>query len=178
MIPELKVFLIAMSPFFELRGSIPVALTIYHMGVVESFIISFLGNLIPAFFLVSFLGPISRWLSKNFAIFERFFSWFFKRTERNNNFLVKKYGSIALALFVAIPLPVTGAWTGSVVAFLFNIPFKKAFPSIALGIFLAGVIVTFATKGGIVIESYFGWPALLGALLLIGLLIKVKKNKL
>ncbi len=180
MIPELKVFLIAMSPFLELRGSIPVALTVYHLGIIESFIISFFGNLIPAFLLISFLGPISRWLSRNFAIFEKFFSWFFKKTERNHNLLVKKYGSIALALFVAIPLPITGAWTGSAIAFLFNIPFKKAFPSIALGIFIAGIIVTFATKGGIAIENYFGWPALLGTLLLIGfiLLIKVKKNKL
>ncbi len=178
MIPELKIFLIAMSPFFELRGSIPVALTIYHLGVVESFVISFFGNLVPALFLISFLGPISRWLSRNFVIFERFFSWFFRRTERNHNSLIKKYGSVALVLFVAVPLPVTGAWTGSVISFLFNIPFKKAFPSIALGVFIAGTIVTFATRGGIAIESYFGWPALLGALFLIGLLIKVKKKKL
>ena len=180
MIPELKVFLIAMSPFFELRGSIPVALTIYHMGVVESFVISFFGNLVPAFLLLSFLGPVSKWLSRNFTIFEKFFSWFFTKTERNHNSLIKKYGSIALALFVAVPFPITGAWTGSALAFLFNIPFKKAFPLVALGIFIAGIIVTFATRGGIIIESYFGWPMFLGILFLIGfiLLIKAKKKKL
>ena len=180
MIPELKVFLIAMSPFFELRGSIPAALTIYHIGIVESFIISFFGNLVPAFFLLSFLGPVSRWLSRNFTVFKKFFSWFFRKTEKRHNSLIKKYGSIALVLFVAVPLPITGAWTGSVIAFLFNIPFKKAFPSIALGVFIAGMIVTFTTMGSMAIESYFGWPALLGILLLMGivLLIKAKKKKL
>jgi hypothetical protein len=82
---------------------------------------------------------------------------------------MKKYGYLALIPFVAIPLPLTGGWTGSIIAFLYQVPFKIAFPLIALGVMVAGIIVLFATKTGITMEEYFGWPALLGVLLVLGL---------
>ncbi len=78
---------------------------------------------------------------------------------------MKKYGQLALVAFVAVPLPLTGAWTASLVAFLFGIPFKKSFASISLGVITAGLIVTFITKTGIAIEKYYGWQVFVGFLL-------------
>jgi uncharacterized membrane protein len=66
------------------------------------------------------------------------------RISRRRGKIVEKYGPVGLALFVAIPLPITGAWTGSIVAFLLGMSFKRAFPAIVVGVFIAGVIVTSA----------------------------------
>jgi len=169
-IPELQTFLLAMTPLGELRLSLPLALTLYRLDLVTAFLISVIGNLVPVILILLFLGPVSKILAANSKLFERFFSWLFKRTREKHDFRIKKYGYPALALFVAIPLPVTGAWTGSLIAFLFDIPFKKAFPLIALGVIIAGGIVTFLTKTGIAVEKYFGWQVLIGCLITIGFL--------
>ena len=176
----IETFFLAMTPIGELRASIPIGLVVYHLPWYLVFFVSVIGNLIPVVLLLLFLEPLSKRLSSECVFFEKFFNWLFKRTRKNTEKKMSKYGYLSLVLFVAIPLPITGAWTGSVMAFLFKIPFKKAFPLIALGIFIAGIIVTFATRGGIIIESYFGWPVFLGILFLIGfiLLIKAKKKKL
>jgi len=87
-----------------------------------------------------------------------------------------KYGYPALVLFVAIPLPLTGAWTGSLIAFLFKIPFKIAFPLISLGVIIAGVIVLALSLAGIAIEKYFGWQILVGILLIIGFIWLILKR--
>lgn len=78
---------------------------------------------------------------------------------------MQKYGYPALIIFVAIPLPLTGAWTASLIAFLFGIPFKKSFASISSGVIIAGLIVTFITKTGIAIGKYYGWQIFIGFLL-------------
>jgi uncharacterized membrane protein len=77
----------------------------------------------------------------------RFFTWLFERTRSKTIDKYIKYGYWALILFVAIPLPITGAWTGSVAAYIFNIPFKKSWWLILLGIIIAGLIMTFGTLG-------------------------------
>lgn len=138
-----------MTPIGELRVALPIALTLYNMDWVWAFFISVLGNLVPIVFLLLFLDPVSQWLSDNSKFFQRFFNWLFERTRRKSNSRIEKYGEIALISFVAIPLPLTGAWTGAVVAFLFGIPFKKSFPLISLGVIIAGVIMLIATKLGI-----------------------------
>jgi len=143
---EIATFLLAMTPLGELRLSIPIALTVYHLNPVSAYLISVLGNIISVFLVLLFLEPVSNWLSRNFAIFEKFFSWLFKRTRDKYKGKMKKYGLPVLAVFVALPLPVTGGWTGAVIAFLFGIPLKKALPLIALGIMTAGLIVLAATR--------------------------------
>lgn len=167
---EIKIFLLAMTPLGELRISLPVALTIYRLDWFSAYLISVIGNLVPIILLLLFLEPVSRWLSKNFQIFQKFFSWIFARTRKKYNAKIEKYGKVALLLFVALPLPLTGGWSGSLVAFLYGIPFKTAFPLITLGIMIAGVIVLLATLAGITIEKYFGWKVLAGLLLVIGLI--------
>jgi len=145
--PELNVFLMAMSPLAELRGAIPLALGVYHLPIVSAFLISVIGNIFPIIFILLFLEPISKFLSSRFSFFNKFFNWLFERTRRRNSAFFAKWQNWALMFFVAIPLPFTGAWTGALCAFVFGIPFKKALPIIFLGIIVAGVLVSLATLG-------------------------------
>ena len=97
-------------------------------------------HLLPVPFILLFLEAATRLLSR-VAIFERLLSWLFERTRRRGK-IIQKYKHIGLILFVAIPLPVTGAWTGSLAAVLFGIKFRHAFLSIFIGVVIAGIIVT------------------------------------
>ncbi len=139
--------LIAMLPIAELRLALPIALKIYHMSIWQAYIWSVLGNMIPLIFIVFLLEKVSRWLSDRFNIFKNFFRWLFERTHRKNSKKFEMFKEFALVIFVAIPLPITGGWTGAVAAFVFGIPPKKSLPLIFLGVLIAGVIVTLATLG-------------------------------
>ena len=143
----LAVLLIGAIPVSELRGAIPVAMGIYHMEPLEAYFLSVLGNLLPVIPLLLFLEPVSNYL-RRYRIFDIFFTWLFSRTRRNHTENFEKYGLLALTLFVAIPLPVTGAWTGCAAAFVFGIKFRNSFPAIAAGILIAGIIVTAVTMTG------------------------------
>jgi uncharacterized membrane protein len=105
-----------------------------------AFFLAVIGNMLPVPFILLFLEAITRLLSR-VAVFKRFFNWLFERTMRRGK-IVQKYKRIGLILFVAIPLPITGAWTGSLAAVLFGIKFKQAFISILIGVLIAGIIVT------------------------------------
>ena len=144
--PELVTVLVAAMPVSELRGSIPLALGVFHFPVEKAFFLSIIGNLIPIIPLLIFLESVSKWLSMRFNWAEKFFSWLFVRTKRRSK-LVEKYGAVGLIFFVAIPLPVTGAWTGCVAAFLFGIRRRWAAFSKANGVLIAGVIVTLVSLG-------------------------------
>jgi len=143
----LEVLAFAASPISELRGAIPWAILKHQFPWYYAFSLSVIGNLLPVPFILLFLNTFSRLLSK-IDIFEKMLQWLFERTRRRGK-IIDRYERIGLALFVAIPLPVTGAWTGSLAAVLFGLKFKHAFLSIFIGILIAGVIVTCATL--------FGW---------------------
>ncbi|MFH1820466.1 MAG: small multi-drug export protein [Candidatus Nealsonbacteria bacterium] len=147
MIAELKVFLVAMSPIIELRGSLPLALGVYHLPAWSAYFISVLGNLVPVVFILLLLERVSSFLSKHSYHFNRFFAWLFERTRKKHTAKFERWRNMALIVLVAIPLPFTGAWTGSLCAFLFGIPFKKAFPLIVLGVLVAGAIVSLISLG-------------------------------
>jgi uncharacterized membrane protein len=104
-----------------------------------------LGNLVPVVPLLLLLGPVSQRLSR-YPLGARFFNWLFARTRRRGR-TVEKYETLGLMLFVAIPLPVTGAWTGTAAAFIFGIRFRWALPAIVAGVCVAGVVVTLVTQG-------------------------------
>jgi uncharacterized membrane protein len=152
---ELITVLIAMLPISELRGAIPWALAQPPLGGgltwYQAYLYAVLGNAIPVVPLLLFLGPASNSLQR-YPIFERFFSWLFARTRRKGK-VVERYQALGLMLFVAIPLPITGAWTGTVAAFIFGIRFRYALPAVIGGILIAGVVVTLASLGVI---SIFG----------------------
>ena len=142
----LEVLAFAASPISELRGAIPWAILKHHFPWYYAFLLAVIGNLLPVPFILLFLNTFSRLLSK-IGIFEKMLHWLFERTRQRGK-IVERYGWIGLALFVAIPLPITGAWTGSLIAVLFGLKFKHAFLSIFIGILIAGVIVTCATLLG------------------------------
>jgi uncharacterized membrane protein len=124
--PEWVVFLMAMLPIVELRGAIPWAL---HpsggaMGWKEAYLLAVAGNMVPVVPLLALLGPISDFLSR-YRYTRWFFEWLFARTRRRGK-VVEKYRALGLCLFVAIPLPVTGAWTGTAAALVFGVPFRYA----------------------------------------------------
>jgi uncharacterized membrane protein len=145
---EVIIFLFAMTPIFELRGAIPLAaLFSVNIAIWKVFLIAVIGNMIPVLPILLLLEPMSNFLSKHSKIFNRFFEWLFTRTKRKIESNIEKYGALGLMVFVAIPLPATGAWTGCIAAFLFGIRLRYAFPAILAGVMIAGIVVSIATYG-------------------------------
>ncbi|MDD5551613.1 MAG: small multi-drug export protein [Candidatus Pacebacteria bacterium] len=165
--PEFLVFLLAMAPISELRGAIPTGVAIFGLSFWKVFCIAFFGNLIPVALILLFLEPVSKFLRKNSKFFDRFFNWLFEKTRKKVSPKIKNYEKLGLTLFVAIPLPITGGWTGAVAAFLLGLPFKVAFPLITIGVFIAGVIVSILTLSGVAIGEVFGWVTFVLAILVI-----------
>lgn len=141
----LYVFGLAMVPVFELRGAIPVGVAA-GLPFWIVFITAILGNLLPVPFLILFTRRVFEWLRKKSAFLERLVSRLEMKAAAKED-LLKKYELLGLCILVAIPLPGTGAWTGSLVAAVFDIRLKHAFPAIALGVLIAAVIVSVVTYG-------------------------------
>jgi uncharacterized membrane protein len=127
-----------MLPIAELRGSIPAALAM-GLSPLKSFILSVAGNSIIIAPVLVLLEPVSNRL-RHFRLWRNFFDWLFEQTRAKAD-LIQRYEALGLMLFVAVPLPMTGAWSGCVAASLFRIRFRYAFPAIFLGVAAAGVIV-------------------------------------
>ena len=142
----LSVIGIAASPIVELRLAIPIAITTMHLEWYQALPLAILGNLLPVPFILLFIDWITRQLSR-IAFLERIISWVFALTRRRGR-MIQRYERIGLILFVAIPLPVTGAWTGSLAAVLFGLKFRHSLISIILGVIIAGCVVTAATMLG------------------------------
>jgi uncharacterized membrane protein len=138
--PELIVVAIAALPVVELRGAIPVALNIFHFPWQYALVLAILGNLLPAPVLLFCFGAICRRLSR-VAIFKRWLDRLEDLARRRGEKLEKRKW-VGLMTFVAVPLPATGAWTGSIVASVLNMRLKTAFLSVLAGLVIAGGIVT------------------------------------
>ena len=137
---ELATIFLSMIPVAELRFAIPWAILSYEMTPLSAFFYSVIGNLLPVPFIVLFIRKIFNWMKK-FRIFRRLVE---KLEERGTSKIasVEKYKFWGLFMFVAIPLPGTGAWTGALIAGLMDMRLKKALPSITLGVVTAGIVVT------------------------------------
>jgi len=144
----LATVMVSALPFSELRGAIPIAIGVYGMDPAAAYCLAVIGNMIPVIPLLLFLDPVSTYL-RRFRVWDAFFTWLFTRTHHKHSERFEKYGTLALTIFVAIPLPVTGAWTGCAAAFVFGIKFKHALLAISAGVLIAGVIVTLVTLAGI-----------------------------
>lgn len=148
MSPELVVFLTSMIPIAELRLAIPLGIGFYNLSVWSVFLWAFIGNIIPIILIIWGLDLLINKLAVHrIYILNRFFAWLFERTRQKHSKKIELWRDLALMIFVAIPLPGTGAWTGALIAFVFGIPIKRAFPLISLGVLIAGVIVTLITLG-------------------------------
>lgn len=142
----LTVLFTAMLPYLELRGAIPLAIA---MGAPpwEAFFIAMIGNMLPVVPLMFIMPMIAKWADRVVWI-DRFFRWLIAKVGRKKH-SINRYGPIGLALFVAIPLPMTGAWSGVILAFLLGIRKRYALPAIALGVLGAALIVTLISTGAI-----------------------------
>ncbi len=140
----LLTFLMSMAPVVELRGGIPFG-TALGLDPVSTAVAAILGNLLPVPFIILFIRHIFDWLRKYDrlrALVEKFEK---KAHLKSKN--VIKYQTFGLCLFVALPLPGTGAWTGALIAAILDMRLKRAMPSITLGVLIAATIVTCLTRG-------------------------------
>jgi uncharacterized membrane protein len=148
-----------MVPIFELRGAIPVGAALFKLDIFAVFGVAVLFNIIPVLPILLFLNPIRRYLLRK-GFLRGFFGFIERRAEKNRS-LIERYEELGLALFVAVPLPATGAWTGALIAAILGLKTLKSFLFVSLGVLGAGVIVTLFTVLGL-----FGMVA--ATMLLIG----------
>lgn len=144
----LIVFLISMVPLIELRGAIPYAVG-FKLPLLPSYIIAILGNMLPVPFIFFFARKILEW-GKDKKLTKKFFTFCLEKGNKGGKKLQEKAGRnvyLALFLFVGIPLPGTGAWTGTLAASLLNLDFKKSVLAIMGGVVLAGIIMGLVSLG-------------------------------
>lgn len=150
---ELCVFFCSMIPIIELRGAIPMGAAL-GMPLWQTYLLSVLGNMVPVPFILLFIKKVIGWMTNSkVKFFNKFAGWLNRKVEKNRE-KIAKYSFWGVCLFVAVPLPVTGAWTGSLVASMIDMKFWKAFLSCLFGVMIAGVIVTAIVWGGIEILSF------------------------
>jgi len=142
------VILLAMMPIAELRGAILLALGRYDLDPLLVIPLIIAANFLPVPFILLFLQPVENFL-RQWPFWDRLMTRVFEHTRNKTQKRIERWESLALILFVAIPLPVTGAWTGSLAAYLFGLDFKKSLLFIFLGICIAGAIMTTAVMVGI-----------------------------
>ena len=147
----LYVFLCSMLPIVELRGAIPIA-TALNMPWWAAFSVSVIGNMLPIPFIMLFIRRILKWMKK-IKYLDKMAVRLEEKAKKNTN-KIMKYESIGLCIFVAIPLPGTGGWTGALVAAMLNMRLKYALPSIFAGIIIAGFIVTGVSYGFLHLLSF------------------------
>ena len=142
------VFLISMVPLIELRGAIPYAVG-FGLPLVPSLIVALVGNMVPVPFIFLFARKILEW-GKDKKYIGGFFTWCLEKGEKGGCKLEAKAGKglyLALLLFVGIPIPGTGAWTGTLAASILNMDFKKSMLFVFLGLLLAAAIMLLASLG-------------------------------
>lgn len=177
----LIVFFVSMVPIVELRGAIPIAEGL-GLNIFLYYPIAIIGNMLPVPIIYLFARKVLEW-GKDKKIIGKFFTWCLEKGEKGGEKLKKSAGNNgifwALLIFVGIPLPGTGAWTGTLAASFLNLDFKTSVTAVALGVLLAGIIMSLGSK----IVSILGWPgviAIIAVLLVIivaSVIIKKRKNR-
>lgn len=173
-------FFVSMLPIIELRGAIPIAESL-GLNIFLYYPIAIIGNLLPVPIIYLFARKVLEW-GKNKKLTKKFFTWCLEKGEQGGKKLKESAGDrgifFALLIFVGIPLPGTGAWTGTLAASFLKLDFKTSVLAVSLGVVLAGIIMSLGSK----IVSALGWT---GVLLIIGLVLAIivisivtKKKKL
>ena len=148
----LWVFFISMLPIVELRGAIPAG-AILGLELIPNYLVSVIGNLLPVPFILLFIRAILGWM-KTTKRLSPIALWIEEKAEKHKD-KVTRYATFGLFLFVAIPLPGTGAWTGALIAALIGMKKRSAFLSILLGVLTAGVIMSLASYGLVGAFNFF-----------------------
>lgn len=153
---EILTILTAAAPISEIRGAIPLAIGVFGFAPLKAYLLSIVGNLLPAIPLLAILYYASDFLMHRVYFINRFLTWLFDYTRERHAAHFEKHHhhhwrdwllTLALFVFVAIPFPLTGAWSGAVAAFVFGIPFWRSVLAISLGVAVAGAIVLGVTMG-------------------------------
>ncbi len=142
----LVTLIVSMLPIVELRGAIPVGVSL-GLPVWQAAIIAMVGNMLPVPFIIAFVRTLMDWLRQRSDRARRFVAWLERKGSGKKAERVRKAQFFGLLLFVSIPMPGTGAWTGALIAALLNMRMKRALPPILLGVLVAGLIVSLATAG-------------------------------
>lgn len=141
----LTIFLISMVPVIELRGAVPAGVAM-GLPLLPTLLVCILGNMVPVPFIILFVRKVFEWMTKKSQWLADKVQWFEDRANKKAD-VVNKYKLLGLFILVAIPLPGTGAWTGSLVAALLDIKPKSAVPAIFLGVCAAGIIMCIISYG-------------------------------
>lgn len=177
----LIVFFVSMLPIIELRGAIPIAEGM-GLNIFLYYPVAIIGNLLPVPIIYLFARKVLEW-GKDKKITKKFFTWCLDKGEKGGKKLKESAGNSgifwALLIFVGIPLPGTGAWTGTLAASFLNLDFKTSILAVSLGVVLAGIIMSLGSK----IVSILGWFGVIAIILIIiliivmSLVLKKQKNK-
>ena len=172
----LWIFFISMVPIIELRGAIPVS-QVMGLPMVASYIICIIGNMLPVPIIYLFARKVLEWGCDK-PLIGKFFTLCLEKGEKGGKKLQEKAGKglfIALLLFVGIPIPGTGAWTGTLAASFLNLDFKTSVAAVMGGVVLAGLIMSLGSK----LVSFFGWPGLIAiiAVILVAIILSIVLGK-
>ena len=143
---ELIVFIISILPILELRGGL-IAASLLNVSPLTGYIVSIIGNTLPVPFILLFINKILDWMGKSKIKWMNKLSKGLDKKARKHKDSIEKYGYLGLILFVGVPLPGTGAWTGCLAASVLNMDKKKSFISIMLGIIMASIIMMLISYG-------------------------------
>ena len=141
---EIMVFIISLMPVLELRGGL-LAASLIGLDPIPSYIISIIGNILPIPFILWFMGSILKWMHGKKHL-NRIATWLDKKVEKNRS-KIENVGFWGLVIFVGIPLPGTGAWTGCLIASVLQMDKKKSFLAATLGVIMASIIMMFISFG-------------------------------
>ena len=177
----LIVFFVSMVPIVELRGAIPIAESL-NLNIFLYYPIAIIGNMLPVPIIYWFARKVLEW-GKDKKFIGKFFTWCLTKGEKGGEKLKASAGNNgifwALLIFVGIPLPGTGAWTGTLAASFLKLDFKTSITAVSLGVILAGIIMSLGSK----IVSIFGWAgvialiAVIVAIIIISVIVKKKTSK-
>lgn len=172
-------FFVSMVPIIELRGAIPIAESL-GLNIFVYYPIAIIGNMLPVPIIYLFARKVLIW-GKDKKIIGKFFTWCLEKGEKGGKKLQESAGKngtfFALLLFVGIPLPGTGAWTGTLAASILDLDFKTSVLAVTLGVLLAGIIMSLGSK----IVATFGWAGISAIIAVIAIIIIItiilKKRK-
>jgi len=142
------IFFTSLVPWWEGRYAIVMAIKTFGWEWWQAFPLVIIGNMLPIPFILLFFPHVEKWL-RNFESWSRLMDWFFDKTRKRADAKIRRYEHLGLLVFVAIPLPFTGAWTGSLIAYLFNLKFGRSIVTIFVGALIATSIMTVVTLIGI-----------------------------
>ena len=143
---EILVFIISLMPILELRGGL-LAAALLGIDPIPSYIISIIGNVLPVPFILLLINKVLNWMrNSKVEVFKKIANWLDEKVEKHKG-QIEKFGYLGVILFVGIPLPGTGAWTGSLIASVLEMDRKKTFLAVLVGLFMASIIMMFLSFG-------------------------------